>query len=36
MPEQVEKTGGPEQNVLREVPVPTPKDDEVLIRVEWS
>lgn len=33
---QVEKTGGPEVNVLRDIPVPTPKDDEVLIKVEWT
>ncbi|BEI93233.1 uncharacterized protein CcaverHIS019_0508610 [Cutaneotrichosporon cavernicola] len=33
---QVEKTGGPEVNVMREVPVPTPKDDELLIKVEWT
>lgn len=32
----VEKTGGPEVNVLRDVPVPKPKDDEVLIKVEWT
>jgi len=33
---QVEKTGGPEQCVLNEIPVPTPKADEVLIKVEWT
>ncbi|TYJ52548.1 hypothetical protein B9479_006837 [Cryptococcus floricola] len=33
---QVDKVGGPEVNVLREIPVPTPKDDEVLIKVQWS
>jgi NADPH2:quinone reductase len=33
---QVEKTGGPEVNTLQEIPVPTPKDDEVLIKVQWT
>lgn len=33
---QVEETGGPEQNVMRDVPVPTPKDGEVLLKVEWT
>jgi len=33
---QVEKTGGPEVNVMREIPVPTPKADEVLIKIEWT
>ncbi|RSH83205.1 uncharacterized protein EHS24_006869 [Apiotrichum porosum] len=32
----VEKYGGPEENVLRDIPVPTPKDDEVLIKIEWT
>jgi len=32
----VEETGGPEKCVLRDIPVPTPKEDEVLIKVEWS
>ncbi|KAL1411184.1 NADPH:quinone reductase [Vanrija albida] len=31
-----EKTGGPEVSVLAEVPVPTPKADEVLLKVEWT
>ncbi|KAK8869993.1 hypothetical protein IAR55_000563 [Kwoniella newhampshirensis] len=33
---QVDAPGGPEVNVLREIPVPTPKEDEVLIKVQWS
>ncbi|WVN85189.1 uncharacterized protein L203_100334 [Cryptococcus depauperatus CBS 7841] len=33
---QVEQIGGPEVNVLREIPVPTPKPDEVLIKVQWT
>ncbi|WVR04998.1 hypothetical protein IAU60_002010 [Kwoniella sp. DSM 27419] len=33
---QVDKTGGPEVNVLREIPVPQPKEDEVLIKVQWT
>lgn len=33
---QVEKTGGPEVNTLQDIPVPTPKDDEVLIKVQWT
>ncbi|OCF38778.1 NADPH2:quinone reductase [Kwoniella heveanensis CBS 569] len=33
---QADKTGGPEVNVLREIPVPQPKDNEVLIKVQWT
>ncbi|WWC61368.1 uncharacterized protein I303_103949 [Kwoniella dejecticola CBS 10117] len=33
---QVDKVGGPEVNVLREIPTPVPKDNEVLIKVQWS
>ncbi|WWC85262.1 uncharacterized protein L201_000124 [Kwoniella dendrophila CBS 6074] len=33
---QVDKAGGPEVNVLREIPTPVPKDDELLIKVEWT
>ncbi|WWD15729.1 hypothetical protein CI109_100151 [Kwoniella shandongensis] len=33
---QVDKPGGPEVNVLREIPVPTPKEDEVLVKVQWT
>ncbi|ORY25758.1 hypothetical protein BCR39DRAFT_543276 [Naematelia encephala] len=33
---RVEKNGGPEVNVLKEIPVPQPKDNEVLIKVEYT
>ncbi|WWC69660.1 uncharacterized protein I206_103603 [Kwoniella pini CBS 10737] len=33
---QVDKVGGPEVNVLREIPTPVPKDNEVLIKVQWT
>ncbi|KAK1924668.1 hypothetical protein DB88DRAFT_486367 [Papiliotrema laurentii] len=33
---RVHKNGGPEVNVLDEIPVPTPGDNEVLIKVEWT
>ncbi|WVF72401.1 hypothetical protein IAT40_007216 [Kwoniella sp. CBS 6097] len=33
---QADKTGGPEVNVLREIDVPKPKDNEVLIKVQWT
>lgn len=33
---QVEETGGPEKNVMREIPVPQPKEGEVLLKVEWT
>ncbi|GFZ44358.1 hypothetical protein JCM24511_02080 [Saitozyma sp. JCM 24511] len=33
---QVPKTGGPEVFTLAEIPVPTPKDHEVLIKVQWT
>ncbi|KAK4684070.1 NADPH:quinone reductase, partial [Tremellales sp. Uapishka_1] len=33
---QVEEVGGPEKVVLNTIPVPTPKGDEVLIKVDWS
>nr|XP_019002340.1 NADPH2:quinone reductase [Kwoniella mangroviensis CBS 8507]OCF65801.1 NADPH2:quinone reductase [Kwoniella mangroviensis CBS 8507] len=32
---QVDKVGGPEVNVLREIPTPVPKENEVLIKVQW-
>ncbi|KAL7422161.1 NADPH:quinone reductase [Cryptotrichosporon argae] len=32
----IEQHGDYDVNVLREVPVPQPKDDEVLIKVEWT
>lgn len=34
--EQISKTGGPEVIELNEVPVPTPKANEVLIKVQWT
>ncbi|AAW41486.1 conserved hypothetical protein [Cryptococcus deneoformans JEC21] len=33
---QVDAPGGPEVNVLREIPVPTPNPDEVLIKVQYT
>lgn len=33
---QVAEFGGPEVLRLNNVPVPTPKEDEVLIKVQWS
>lgn len=33
---QVPEFGGPEVLKMNEVPVPTPKDDQVLIKVQWS
>lgn len=33
---KVDAPGGPEVNVLREIPVPTPKPDEVLIKVQYT
>ena len=33
---QVDKLGGPEVNHMVEVPVPEPKDDQVLIKVEYT
>ncbi len=36
MPVKVHELGGPEVNVLDEVPVPTPGSGEALIKVEYS
>ncbi|WRT66914.1 uncharacterized protein IL334_003879 [Kwoniella shivajii] len=33
---QVDKAGGPEVNVLREIPTPSPGENEVLIKVQWT
>ncbi|WVQ78262.1 hypothetical protein IAT38_000346 [Cryptococcus sp. DSM 104549] len=33
---QVDKPGGPEVIVARDIPVSTPKDDEVLIKIQWA
>ncbi|TYJ52558.1 hypothetical protein B9479_006848 [Cryptococcus floricola] len=33
---QVDEVGGPEVNILRDIPVPTPKAHEVLIKVQWT
>jgi hypothetical protein len=33
---KIHKTGGLDVIVQDEVPVPTPKDDEVLVKVQWT
>ena len=34
--EQISKTGGTDVIEMNEVPVPTPKENEVLIKVQWT